>query len=198
MRLVRHAGHIYMKPSPPLPQDYRIFVGAFPTGELAERLQQVRLAYDRKTALITPPHVTLAGTYWRSGPPTPENEAQAVAGLQTLRGQVAPFDLILGGIHTFPPASKPIIYLGVERSPQLLAVRQALLGALGSDKHRRFEPHLTLAMRLSAAPAASMLANLRPGEWDRERFTAPIHELRLMQRGPHDPAWRCIFVLELI
>ena len=156
-----------MKPSPPLPQDYRIFAGAFPTGELAGRIQQVRLAYDRKTALITPPHVTLAGTYWRSGPPTPENEAQAVAGLQTLRGQVAPFDLILGGIHTFPPASKPIIYLGVERSPQLLAVRQALLGALGSDKHRRFEPHLTLAMRLSAAPAASMLANLRTCEWDR-------------------------------
>lgn len=186
-----------MKSSPPIPQDYRIFAGAFPTGELAERIQQVRLRYDRKTALITPPHVTLAGTYWRSGPPTPENEAQAIASLQALCGQVAPFELILGGIQTFPPASKPVIYLCVECSSQLLAVRSKLLDALGSDKHRRFEPHLTLAMRLSRPRAEAMLSELSGSEWQSERIIAPITSLRLMQRGPKHPAWRCIFVLEL-
>jgi len=32
------------------PGDYRIFVGAFRTGELAERIQAVRLRHDAKTA----------------------------------------------------------------------------------------------------------------------------------------------------
>ena len=58
--------------------DYRIFVGAFPEGDLADRIQAVRLQYDAKTARITAPHVTLAGTYWRSGPPIPENEATTI------------------------------------------------------------------------------------------------------------------------
>jgi hypothetical protein len=48
--------------------DSRIFVGAFPAGELAERIQAVRLRHDANTARITAPHVTVAGTYWRSGP----------------------------------------------------------------------------------------------------------------------------------
>ncbi|GAB4159035.1 MAG: hypothetical protein Fur0021_29490 [Candidatus Promineifilaceae bacterium] len=50
--------------------DYRIFVGAFLTGELAAHMQQVRCRYDAVTAGITPPHVTVAGTYWRTGSPT--------------------------------------------------------------------------------------------------------------------------------
>ena len=59
--------------------DYRIFVGAFLSGELHEGIQAVRQWYDAKTARITPPHVTLAGTYWRGGPATAENEAEAIA-----------------------------------------------------------------------------------------------------------------------
>jgi hypothetical protein len=43
--------------------DYRIFVGAFPEGDLADRIQAVRLQHDARTARITAPHVTLAGTY---------------------------------------------------------------------------------------------------------------------------------------
>jgi hypothetical protein len=62
--------------------DYRVFVGAFPTGELAERIRAVRVQHDAKTARITAPHVTMAGTYWRSGPATPENECDAIARLQ--------------------------------------------------------------------------------------------------------------------
>jgi 2'-5' RNA ligase len=65
--------------------DYRIFIGAFPTGELAERIQAVRLQHDAKTARITAPHVTMAGTYWRSGPATPENERDAIARLQAVQ-----------------------------------------------------------------------------------------------------------------
>jgi hypothetical protein len=32
------------------PGDHRIFVGVFPTGDLAERIQAVRLRHDAKTA----------------------------------------------------------------------------------------------------------------------------------------------------
>ena len=44
--------------------DYRIFVGAFPGGDLGESIQAIRARYDPKTARITAPHVTLAGTYY--------------------------------------------------------------------------------------------------------------------------------------
>jgi len=72
--------------------DYRTFVGAFPTGELAERIQSVRLRHDAKTARITAPHVTVAGTYWRNGPATPNNEAEAITRLQAVEDQLKPFE----------------------------------------------------------------------------------------------------------
>jgi len=181
-----------------MPQDYRIFVGAFPTGELSERIQAVRQRIDRVTARITPPHVTLAGTYWRSGPATAANESAAIARLKAIAPHIPAFALHLGGVAAFPPADKPVIYLGVAVDAALLAARQALLQALGPDKHRTFTPHLTLAMRLSGAEAQRALAKLKASPWEREQLTAPIHELRLMQRGPNDPAWRCIATLGLV
>ena len=56
--------------------DYRIFVGVFPTGDLADRVQGLREQSDPVTARITAPHVTLAGTYWHTGPATPQNETE--------------------------------------------------------------------------------------------------------------------------
>jgi len=73
---------LYFPPMDKIAGDYRIFVGAFPTGELAERIQAVRLRHDAKTARVTAPHVTVAGTYWRSGPAKPENESDTIARLQ--------------------------------------------------------------------------------------------------------------------
>lgn len=177
--------------------DYRIFVGAFPTGEPARRIQALREHYDRRTARITLPHVTLAGTYWRSGPPTPQNEVGTIARLHGLQGTIPPFNLLLGGVRFFPPLSNPVIYLGVEVTSELLAARRILLEALGADKHRQFTPHLTLSMRLGEQAARAMLEELEASEWNQERKPAPIHELCLMQRGPDDPAWRTIYRLPL-
>ena len=103
--------------------DYRIFVGAFLSGELNEEIQAVRQQYDAKTARITPPHVTLAGTYWRGGPATAENEAEAIARLEAIRGEIQPFDLVLGGITSFPQG---VIYLEVAVTEGLLAARAGL------------------------------------------------------------------------
>jgi 2'-5' RNA ligase len=82
--------------------DYRIFVGAFPQGEIATRIQAVRERLDPKTARIIPPHVTLAGTYWRSGPSVPENEAALIRRLQAIQGQIPAFPRLLGKVQTFP------------------------------------------------------------------------------------------------
>lgn len=172
-------------------RDYRIFVGAFPTGQLAADIQAIREQYDPLTARITPPHITLAGTYWRSGPPTPTNEAETIRRLETLSGHLAPFKLRLGRIHTFP-GEHPVVYLGVEITPDLLAVRRRLLDLLGQDRHNDFHPHLTLAMRLPADQANEMVRELAGSRWQKQTFSAPIRELRLMQRGPQDVAWRCI------
>ncbi len=177
-------------------QDYRIFVGAFPTGELAQRIQALRLRLDPVTARITPPHVTLAGTYWRSGLATPENEAVAIADLQLLKDKIAPFHLILGGVSSFLPLTA-VLFLQVAVTPELLAVRSHLLDVLGPDKHRRFTPHLTIAMRLKQARTRALLRELRQSEWHTGRWSVAIHELWLMQRGPADPSWRRISTIPL-
>ena len=177
--------------------DYRIFVGAFPVGELAERIQEIRLRYDPKTARITAPHVTLAGTYWRRGPAIPDNEAQTILDLETAAAKIRPFELILGEVHAFPPAARPVIYLGVALTEEFMCARQTLLEVVGRDTHRRFTPHLTLAMRLKGHAAQAMLADLQSSEWETRRWRTPIDVLHLMQRGPGDPAWRSIARLQL-
>lgn len=180
----------------PVTNDYRIFVGAFPIGDLAERLQRVRERHDAKTARITAPHITLAGTYWRSGPPTPENEAATIERLMALQERLSSFELILGGIETFLP-DVPVIYLKIEMTPALLEVRHLLMDALGRDKHRHFTPHLTLTMRLSDDLTRALLTELRQTEWHTQRFTQHLDHVWLMQRGPRDPAWRYIQKIEL-
>jgi 2'-5' RNA ligase len=174
--------------------DYRIFVGAFPTGELAESIQQVRENVDSKTAKITAPHVTLAGTYWGNGEATRAGAKAFIDKLELLAGNLRAFDLRLGGIQTF---GKRVIYLGVKPTNPMLALRRALINAIGQDKHRRFKPHLTLAMRLEQPSFDETLAQLRESEWENRRFTAPITELHLMQRGENDPAWRSIHTIPL-
>src|SRR5512145_452958 len=96
--------------------DYRIFVGAFPEGDWADRVQTVRLQHDAKTARITAPHVTMAGTYWRSGSPTPEHEAHTIEQLRSIEQRLRPFEMTIGGVATFLPDT-PVIYLHIEQTP---------------------------------------------------------------------------------
>lgn len=176
--------------------DYRIFVGAFPEGELAERIQAVRLRHDAKTARITAPHVTMAGTYWRTGPATPENEHESIARLEGVQARLKPFDLALGGVESFAPVNN-VVYLHVEPAAGLLAARKVLLEALGPDKDRRYTPHLTLTMRLDRGETQALLEELRQSEWHTGRWVALLGHVWLMQRGPGDAAWRYIYRVEL-
>jgi 2'-5' RNA ligase len=178
------------------PGDYRIFVGAFPTGELAERIQAVRLRHDAKTARITAPHVTVAGTYWRSGPAAPENERDTIARLQNVQGRLQPFELALGGVESFLPFNN-VIYLRIEQTAGLLATRRVLLDALGPDKERLYAPHLTLTMRLDKDETQALLRELRQSEWHTGRWSVSVDHLWLMQRELDDPAWRYIHRIDL-
>ena len=171
--------------------DYRIFIGAFPEGEWVDRVQAVRLRHDTKTARITNPHVTMAGTYWRSGARTPENEAYTIGQLCSIEHQLPPFELKIGDVATFLPEN-PVVYLDIEPTPELLAARQVLLSVIGRDKQRHFTPHLTLTMRLDARQTEALLQQLRQTDWLRQPRTIIIDHLWLMQRGPSDPAWRYI------
>ena len=180
---------------------YRIFVGAFPEGELAEQIQQIRLQYDAVTARIAPPHVTLAGAYTHESQApgtalTAENEAESIRRLEILPGILQPFNLILGGVHTFP-GKRPVVYLDVQVNQGLVEARNLLLSVLGMDKHSEFKPHLTLAMRLSWDKAWEMVNELQVTAWNKPPHTFLISELRLMQREPADPAWRCIHKITL-
>lgn len=186
-----------MNPRNQLQGNYRIFVGAFPTGELAEALQKTRLHADYKTACITPPHVTVVGTYWRNGPATPENEAPLIERLQALAPTLPPFSLQLGGVKFFPPRAQPVIYLGVNLTAELVTLRQQLVRVMGFDRRRDFVPHLTLAMRLQGERATQTLAALQASTWATGQWVAPIPELWLMQRGHGDAVWRKIMVLPL-
>jgi 2'-5' RNA ligase len=179
-----------------MPGGYRIFAGAFPEGALAEHIQKIRETYDPVTARITPPHVTLAGTYRRSGPATPENEAEVIRRLEILPGILQPFDLQLHGVRTFP-GERPVVYLGVAMNKGVIEARNLLQSMLGPDSHTVFRPHLTLAMRLSWEDAWQMVRELQESEWAEGVFTAPIRALHLMQRGAQDKAWRTIYRLAL-
>ncbi len=176
--------------------DYRIFVGAFPEGDLADRIQSVRVQHDAKTARITAPHVTMAGTYWRSGSPTPENEANTIERLRSIENQLRPFEMKIGGVETFLP-DNPVIYLHIEPTADLLAARKALLHVIGQDKQRHFTPHLTLTMRLDQPKTEALLPQLRQADWHTLRWNVSIEHLWLMQRGPHDPAWRYLYRVEM-
>ena len=103
----------------------------------------------------------------------------------------------MGGVDLFLPANE-VIFLGIEPVPGLLAAQQALLEALGPDKHgRHFKPHLTLTMRLDLPRTTVLWDDLQRSEWHTGRWTVRIAELSLMQRGTADPAWRSIARLPL-
>jgi 2'-5' RNA ligase len=85
----------------------------------------------------------------------------------------------------------------VEINQGLIEARNLMLSMLGPDKHKKFNPHLTLAMRLPWEEAWQMVNDLQQTEWATQPHTAPIREVRLMQRGPQDRAWRAIHRLML-
>ena len=172
--------------------DYQIFVAAVPTGDLAERIQKVREELGGKTAVATPPHIILAGAYWRNGDPA-RGARGLVERLERLASKIKPFELKVGGIQTFGER----LILGVTPNNAILQARKSLLGEIGEDKHRRYRPHLTLATGLEQAALEAALAKLRESEWENGRFMASITEFHLMQRSREEANWRDVYTILL-
>ena len=123
-------------------------------------------------------------------------EADAMACLQAVQGEIRPFELMVGGVRSFLPRN-PIVFLDIEPTAGLMAARQTLLQALGKDKHRSFVPHLTLTMRLGREGSQALLTRLRRSKWHMGHWSALVDHLWLMQRGPDDSAWRYIYRIDL-
>jgi 2'-5' RNA ligase len=74
--------------------------------------------------------------------------------------RLAPFALGLRGVGHFPPRGEPrILWAGVERSPELMAlhnkVESALIRAGVEPERRKFSPHVTIA-RLRGTPTRAV------------------------------------------
>ncbi len=87
-----------------------------------------------------------------------------------------------------------------------------MLDALGPDKNRYYTPHRTLTtlalqlrrgvawyagVHLDRGRTQTLLNELRQSDWHTGRWSVPMDHLWLMQRGPHDPAWRYIHRIDL-
>ncbi len=88
--------------------------------------------------------------------------------LQESARQVAPFDLPIGGLGTFPDLRRPrVLWVGVGECQSLWKLKSSLearLGGLGfpGDK-RSFRPHLTL-MRFKSVPSRERLVGFLRSE----------------------------------
>lgn len=72
--------------------------------------------------------------------------------------RAAPFRMVLRGGGTFPRSSRPrVLWVGVERSPELMALQRAVelaLEAIGyRPEERAYHPHITIARLKNTRPA---------------------------------------------
>ncbi len=104
--------------------------------------------YESSHAKKSPPHITLQPPFkW---------ESEQLPDLKTTLGQFAqrqrPVPVHLSGFGAFPPR---VIYIHVEKTPELLTIQQSLMGDLKDQlglvdpvaQSRPFVPHLTVAFR---------------------------------------------------
>ena len=139
-------------------------------GEFAERLQ--RELYPQSPHLAA--HLTIL-------PPRllPSSEAAALALVEQICIQSAPFDVTLGGVETFLPTT-PTVYLRVAQAAARMSELHSHLNiaALAFHEEWPYVPHLTIAKldSESAARAAAEIARLRWASYPGSRV---IHVDRL-------------------
>jgi 2'-5' RNA ligase len=130
----------------------RLFVALIPPQPIQEYANEIKQQfadrYASRAAQKSPPHVTLQPPFEWSLSDLPQLEQQLGAFAAT---QVA----IAIGLHGFAAFPPRVIYIDVERSPELLALQQGLavwlqetLGIIdGRAAGRSFKPHMTVAFR---------------------------------------------------
>lgn len=136
----------------------RFFVALLPPASIQDYAtgikQYFRDRYNSKAALRSPPHITLQPPFeWSLG------EIDQVRNkLQQFAAQHSAIPIYLSGFGSFPPR---VIYIDVQRTPELLTLHKSLMAHLEAEldivhkvsKHRPFAPHVTVAFR-DLKPAA--------------------------------------------
>lgn len=130
----------------------RFFIALLPPQDVQEEITQIKQyfanIYNSKAALKSPPHVTLQPPFiWDI-----EDLSRLEEQLQAFCYSHGSLSMILDGFAAFKPR---VIYIDVFKTPELLALQQALMSHLASSlaivdpvsNSRPFAPHLTVAFR---------------------------------------------------
>jgi 2'-5' RNA ligase len=130
----------------------RFFLALLPPKEIQEQANQIKdyfdQVYNSRAAKKSPPHITLQPPFeWltKDLPLLREN-------LRNFAQIQPPIPIILDGFGAFRPR---VIYIKVLKTPELIAIQQALSNHLESSlniidlggKSRAYSPHLTVAYR---------------------------------------------------
>jgi 2'-5' RNA ligase len=132
--------------------NHRFFIALLPDAVIQAYAnsvkQQFAEKYASRAALRSPPHVTLQPPFlWERA-----NLLLLTQCLENFAAQCSPVLLRLSGFGAFPPR---VIYLQVERTPELVQLQQALTKTLADHlaiadsrtTNRPFIPHLTVGFR---------------------------------------------------
>jgi 2'-5' RNA ligase len=168
------------------PGKTRFFIALLPPREVQECANEIKQyfsdRYNSRAAQKSPPHITLQPPFEWPVVDLPRLERHL--SLFAL-GQSA-FSVTLQGFSAFPPR---VIYINVLKTPELLALHQALLGYLETElnivdpksKTRPFAPHMTVAFRdLTRPNFYTAWAEFQPRslnlEWCASHLTLLIHD----------------------
>ncbi|HLO89244.1 MAG TPA: 2'-5' RNA ligase family protein, partial [Nostocaceae cyanobacterium] len=128
------------------------FIALLPPQAIQEQINEIKQhfadKYASRTALKSPPHITLQPPFeWEDG------EISFVETcLKTFVPQQQPLPITLNGFAAFPPR---VIYINVVKTPEILTLQANLKADLETNleivdksaKNRPYSPHLTVAFR---------------------------------------------------
>ncbi len=128
------------------------FIAILPPLSIQEKVTQIKQYFSQQyqscQALKSPPHITLKPPFKPSTADVNVIKEQLVS----FAIKYSAFPVILSGFNAFPPR---VIYIDVEKTPELLQLHQNLNDYLKSvlmdvkdeSKQRSFSPHMTVAFR---------------------------------------------------
>ena len=130
----------------------RFFIALLPPQEVQEEANKIKQyfsdVYQSHAALRSPPHITLQPPFdWEV-----KDLPRLLEALHRFSQSHPSIPMTLDGFAAFKPR---VIYINVKKTPELLAVQQALMSHLESglnlvhysSKNRPFSPHLTVGFR---------------------------------------------------
>lgn len=128
------------------------FIALLPPDEVQQVANEIKNhfaeVYNSRAALKSPPHITLQPPFeWK-----PEDLPILTEHLKYFGQNHSSIPIILDGFAAFKPR---VIYINVQKTPELLFVQKNLMNSLESSleilhlpsKNRPFSPHLTVAYK---------------------------------------------------